>query len=61
MTHNVPTKNIMATPIFFFQWSCNPPSCDNGSANIQKSNAMLMPAFAQPTAFTFMQVPSSTY
>ena len=49
-THNVPTKNIMATPIFFFQCSLRLRICNRGIPSIHASNAMLIDAFAQPIA-----------
>lgn len=54
---NVPTPNMSATDTFFFHAMRSCETCHSGTASIQRSSAMLMAAFAQPSAFTLMHLP----
>jgi hypothetical protein len=54
----VPTQNMRPTPIFFFQCRFSVLSWAKGMANIQRSSAMLMAAFAHAIALLFRHFPS---
>lgn len=47
-TYKVPTINMAATPIFFFQCNLSLRMYHIGMPSIQKSKMILMAAFAQP-------------
>jgi len=56
-TYKVPTKNIIATPIFFTQCNLSLGTWLSGITSIHKSTATLKLAFAHPKAPISIQEP----